>query len=66
MDKEMRKIAKALEQQGFDVKITKRGHLMVTRDGVLIATFSGNAKDWRSMRNGLSYVKRAGFIWPPK
>lgn len=66
MDKEMRKIAKALTEQGFDVKITKRGHLMVTRDGELIATFSGTSSDWRGIRNGLAHAKRAGFVWPPK
>ena len=66
MDKEMRKIAKALTEQGFDVKITKRGQLIVTLDGELIATFSGTSSDWRGIRNGLAHAKRAGFVWPPK
>jgi hypothetical protein len=66
MDKDLRKIIKALEAQGFDVEITKRQHVIVTRDGVLIATFSGTASDWRSIRNGLAPLKRAGFRWPPR
>ncbi len=66
MDKDLRPIVKALRKQGFDVEVTSRGHLMVTRDGVLIATFSGTASDWRSIRNGLAPLKRAGFRWPPR
>lgn len=65
MDKDLRKMVKALEAQGFEVTVTKRGHLMVSRDGRMIATFSGTASDWRSIRNGLAYLKRAGFRWPP-
>lgn len=66
MDKDLRKIIKALEAQGFDVEYTSKGHPQVYRDGVLIATFSGTASDWRSIRNSLSPLKRAGFRWPPK
>lgn len=65
MDKDLRKIVKALEAQGFEVRTTKKGHVMVTRDGELIATFAGTASDWRSIRNGLAPLKRAGFRWPP-
>lgn len=65
MDKELRRIAKALEAQGFKVAITKRGHMIVSRDGELIATFSGTASDWRSLRNSLAPLRRAGFRWPP-
>lgn len=66
MDKDLRKIVQALKAQGFEVTQTSKGHLMVTRDGVLIATFSGTASDWRAIRNGLAPLKRAGFRWPPK
>lgn len=66
MDKDMRKVVKALKAQGFEVETTSKGHLIVTRDGVLVATFSGTASDWRSFRNGLAPLKRAGFRWPPR
>lgn len=66
MDKDLRKIVKALQQQGFEVELTTKGQVMVTRDGELIATFSGSASDWRSIRNGLAPLKRAGFRWPPR
>jgi len=66
MDKETRELAKALEAQGFDVKVTAKQHVMVSKNGRLIATFSGTASDWRSLRNALAPLKRAGFRWPPK
>lgn len=65
MDKDLRKITKALQAQGFDVEVTKRGHVVVTRDGDLVATFSGTPSDWRSLRNTLARLRRAGFRWPP-
>jgi len=65
MDKDLRKIVKALEAQGFEVTVTSKGHLIVTREGAVITTFSGTASDWRSLRNGLAHARRAGFRWPP-
>jgi hypothetical protein len=66
MHKDLKKIAKALEAQGFEVEVTKRGHMLVYRDGRHIATFSGTPSDWRSMKNSLSDARRAGFDWPPR
>lgn len=66
MDKDLRKIVKALQQQGFDVEVTTKQHVMVYRDGRLVVTFSGTASDWRSMRNGIAKARRAGFQWPPR
>jgi hypothetical protein len=65
MKKDLRKIAEALREQGFEVRISKKGHLLVSRDGRIVATFSGTASDWRSMRNSIADAKRAGFRWPP-
>ena len=66
MDKDLRKVVKALEAQGFDTEVTRKGHVMVFLDGRLIVTFSGTASDWRSLRNGIAKARRAGFRWPPK
>lgn len=65
MNKDLKKIAKALEAQGFVVKTTKKGHLMVFRDGRRVVTFAGTASDWRSLKNGIARARRAGFRWPP-
>jgi hypothetical protein len=66
MDKDLREIVKALVEQGFDAQLSSKGHVIVRRDGRIVATFSGTASDWRSMRNGLAAAKRAGFIWQGK
>lgn len=66
MHKELRTIVKALEEQGFETTVTSKQHVIVTRDGRMIATFSGTASDWRSIRNGLAPLRRAGFRWPPR
>lgn len=66
MDKDLRKIVKALEEQGFDCETTSKGHVMVYLNGSLVVTFSGTASDWRALRNGIAKARRAGFRWPPK
>lgn len=65
MDKDMKKVVRALEAQGFTVIVTKRQHLAVYKDGRLVTTFSGTPSDWRAMKNALAAAKRAGFRWPP-
>ena len=64
MDKEMRKLIKALEDQGFEIRFTKKGHVTVGKDGVLIATIAGTASDWRAGRNAMARLARAGFRKP--
>lgn len=66
MDKDLKKIIKALREQGFEIEVTKNQHVMVFRDGRLVVTFSGTASDWRSVRNSIAIARRAGFEWPPK
>lgn len=65
MDKELKKIVRALIRQGFDVDRTKKGHLRVYLDGVWVTTLPGTPSDWRSFKNALAAAKRAGFEWPP-
>lgn len=66
MNKDLRKIVEALRSQGFEVEETAKQHLVVSKDGRRVATLSGTASDWRSIRNGLARLKRAGFRWPPR
>ncbi len=65
MDKDLRKVLKELERQGFTVTTLKSGHIEVRKDGQRVTTFAGTASDHRSMRNSIAYAKRAGFQWPP-
>lgn len=64
MDKDMKKLIKALESQGFEIRFTKKGHVTVGRDGKIVATLAGTASDWRGGRNALARLKRAGFRPP--
>ncbi|WP_155855444.1 hypothetical protein [Actinotalea ferrariae] len=67
MDKDLRKILRAVTEAGYIVVINKKGHAEVyTEDGDKVTTFSGTASDWRSNRNALAPLKRRGFRWPPK
>lgn len=66
MNKDVRKVVKALERQGFEVAATSKGHLTVSKNGEVVAVLAGTASDWRSLRNGLAPLKRAGFRWPPR
>ncbi|MFT8637147.1 MAG: hypothetical protein ABF811_04205 [Pseudoclavibacter sp.] len=64
MDKDLKAIRKAAEQQGFTTRITTKGHLRIYQDGVPVTTFSGTASDYRSWKNSLSQARKAGFRWP--
>lgn len=61
MNKELRELVKLLQAQGFDVKITKKNHYFVTKDGKPVATIAGTPSDARSMRNARAALRRAGF-----
>lgn len=64
VDKDTRKVLKALMEDGFTVRKSSKGHPLVFKDGRLIATLSGTASDRRSYQNGLSKLRKAGFQWP--
>ncbi|MBO3146372.1 hypothetical protein GZ176_11905 [Dermatophilus congolensis] len=66
MDKDLRKIVKALEKQGYTVTLTRRNHVSVSKDGKRVATFSGTPSDRRSLLNGIAALRRTGFTWPPQ
>lgn len=66
MDKDLKKIIRALEEQGFTVKFAKSQHVIVRKDGVFVTVFAGTGSDWRGMRNGISDCRQFGFQWPPK
>jgi hypothetical protein len=66
MDKDLAKIIRALEAQGFTWTITKSQHIVVRKDDVFVTALGGNRKDWRGYRNAIAEARRFGFQWPPR
>lgn len=65
MDKVVRQIVKALDEQGFDVIETKSGRLqVVTREGDWVASIPSRFKAGSGLDNALAPLRRAGFRWP--
>jgi len=64
MHKDLRKVIKALEDQGFDVRKNARNHYEVRKNGRKVATFASTPSDWRGWLNSIADAKRAGFKWP--
>ena len=66
-NKDLDKILRALEDQGFNVRRTKKGHWLVTKDGQFVTTFASTPSDWRTDKNSLADCKREpfNFEWPP-
>jgi hypothetical protein len=64
MDKDMKKIVKALESQSFVVFRLKSGHYGVTKDGEWVPAFGGTISDHRGAKNSIAACKRHGFRWP--
>ena len=65
MNKEFRKLVKALEAAGYQVTPTKKGRLMVSRHGKYVTTLSPTATEYRGLQNALAPLRRLGFRWPP-
>lgn len=63
MHKDLRKLVKALEEQGFDVEPSSKGHQIVRKDGRRVATIAGTASDSRARMNAVADLRRAGFVW---
>ena len=64
MDKDTKKLVKAAEAQGFTVTRTKNGHPRISKDGQWVTVLPGTTSDWRSRRNALAALRRAGFQGP--
>lgn len=65
MNKDLRKLVKALKEQGFTVEVGKKNpHPIVRKGGRRIATLSSTPSDNRSWKNDIADLRRAGFTWP--
>lgn len=59
----MEKFRRELGRQGFASRWSSRRHLIVTLHGQTVAVFAGTPSDFRSHRNGLARLRRAGFVF---
>jgi hypothetical protein len=65
--KDITEIRKALEAQGFEVKLGGSGHWKVyDPDGHLVGALPSTPSDPRGVRNAIAVLRRAGFVWPPR
>lgn len=67
MNKDLKKLIKALEAQEFKVEPASgkdSTHLVVRKDGKRVTTLPSTPSDHRSMRNCIAACRRAGFNWP--
>ncbi|MFI8932422.1 hypothetical protein ACIG3E_32760 [Streptomyces sp. NPDC053474] len=60
-NKEVEKLVIKLRKQGFTAEKTNKGHWKVSKGSTLITFLPGTPSDHRSLKNCLSYLKRAGF-----
>lgn len=66
MNKDLRKLLKAVEDQGFTARRTSGGHWQIRgTDGRVVAVIAGTPSDVRSWKNTIADLRRAGFEWPP-
>jgi hypothetical protein len=66
MDKDTRKVLRAAERQGFEIRTSGTGHPMIYRDGVFVAKAASTPGDQRGLKNLIAALRRAGFVWPPR
>jgi DUF1009 family protein len=66
-EKDLKRLIKALEDQGFEVVIPKKGnqHPRVFLNGQWVTNLATTPSDWRGFRNAIAAARRFGFRWPP-
>jgi hypothetical protein len=60
--KDLRRLIRDLVAQGFTTRTTTKGHVAVKRAGLTVAVLAGTPSDYRSTRNALAQLRRAGFV----
>lgn len=64
MGKDLARILTAAGRQGFALRPTRRGHIVITRaDGTRVTTVSGTGNRHTQVRV-LAQLRRAGLCWP--
>ncbi|WP_051898632.1 hypothetical protein [Sciscionella sediminilitoris] len=61
MDKDVRKLIRRLEAQGFEVRYSAKGYPLVYRDGEFVTKLPQTPSDWRGLKNSVAHLKRHGY-----
>lgn len=62
-DKELRKLFKALESRGAEIRETKKGWMVIPLDETkAIVTIHGTPSDRRAWNNMISELRRSGLL----
>lgn len=65
VDKDTRKVLRAAEKQGFEVRTSAKGYPMIYRDGAFVTKAAQTGSDQRGLKNLIAALRRHGFQWPP-
>jgi hypothetical protein len=63
---DLRDIARAAQEQGWEIGVTKKGHLRYVppdREQPIVIG-SGTPSDKRALKNFVAQLRRSGFVWP--
>lgn len=63
LKKEVNEIVKEARKQGWRVKETKKGYLLLDPTGDHAETLHKTPRDQRGVRNSVSRMRRYGFHW---
>ncbi|WNA13635.1 HicA-like toxin [Mycobacterium phage Phayeta] len=61
ISKETQDLIRLAEQAGATVEKSKNGHFKVYVEGRMVSVIAGTASDWRSIKNTLAALRRAGL-----
>lgn len=65
-NKEYPKVRKEAERQGWKVKPTRKGEMLLAPDGVTSVQWHHTPSDHRALDNMVAKMRRAGFEYPPR
>lgn len=67
MNDDWKRVLQAAREQGWSVRPTKDGVMLLAPNGTGKVTVHGTPSDFRALRNTIGALRReGGFAWPPK
>ncbi|WIC89453.1 HicA-like toxin [Microbacterium phage BAjuniper] len=61
MNKDLKKLIRKVEDQGCEVRVSTKGHVLFDKDGQRVAVTGSTPSDKRSFRNLTADLRRAGY-----